>query len=82
MINYDICGYSFIQFCGYLLQILPLMFLFYVPFRQEALRFPKRRILLLLTVFYILVSAGTAVFLGTQVWQNVDGAAKFFSILL
>lgn len=75
MTNYGICGYSFIQFCGYLIQILPLMFLFYVPFRQEALRFPKRRILLLLTIFYILVSAGAAVFLGTQVWQNVDTAA-------
>ena len=39
--DYGICSYTVLQFCGYLLQLLPLLFLFYVPYSQELLRFPK-----------------------------------------
>lgn len=75
MTNDGICYYTTIQFCGYLIQILPLMFLFYVPYRQEALRFSKRKILILLTIFFLIMSAASAVFLTIQVWQEMSTAA-------
>lgn len=71
----DIFWYILIQFSGYLIQILPLMFLFYVPCRQEMLRFSKKRILIALTVFFVISAAAASVFLGTQVWQGVNTAA-------
>ena len=73
--DYGICSYTVLQFCGYLLQLLPLLFLFYVPYSQELLRFPKRRILLCLSVFYVIMSALSAVFLSVQVWQGADVTA-------
>ena len=73
--NGDIFWYILIQFSGYLIQILPLMFLFYVPCRQEMLRFSKKRILIALTVFFVISAAAASVFLGTQVWQGVNTAA-------
>ena len=75
MMDYGICSYTVVQFCGYLLQLLPLLFLFYVPYSQELLRFPKRRILLCLSVFYVIMSALSAVFLSVQVWQGADVTA-------
>lgn len=73
--NSDICCYAVIQFAGYLIQILPLMYLFYVPYKQEFLRFSRGRILLLLTLFYVIMSAGVALFLGFQVRQRAGDAA-------
>lgn len=74
MTNYGICCYTATQFFGYLIQILPLMVLFYVPYSQELLRFSKRRILIFLSVFFVIMSAVSAVFLAAQVWQNVNTA--------
>lgn len=75
MTDYGICSYTVIQFCGYLLQLLPMLFLLYVPCRQELLRFPKSRILLCLSLFFALMSALSAVFLSVQVWQGADVTA-------
>lgn len=75
MTSYRICCYMGLQFLGYLIQILPLLFLFYAPYPKEILRFSKKRILLCLTIFYVAMSAGAAILLGEITWREM-GMAK------
>ncbi|MGI6007530.1 MAG: sensor histidine kinase [Ruminococcus sp.] len=70
-----ICGYILVQFLGYLLQTLPFLFLFYAPFRQESLRFSKKKLLLILFEAYIAAAAGAAVYLGLLYSRGAGEAA-------
>lgn len=74
MTSYHICWYMGLQFLGYLIQILPLMVLFYAPYPRESLRVSKKWILLPLAVFYVATSAGAAVLLGKLAWRETGTA--------
>ena len=56
--------YTVVQFFGYLLQILPMIFLLYAPFGESVLRFSKRRLLIFLNIGYLLLACLSACCLG------------------
>ena len=56
--------YTIVQFFGYLLQILPMIFLLYAPFDESVLRFSKRRLLIFLNIGYLLLACLSACCLG------------------
>lgn len=56
--------YVLIQFAGYLLQMLPPVFLFFAPFGDDAFRIPRKKILLGLCVFLSSASLIASVLLG------------------
>ena len=57
--------YMATEFFGYMIQILPILFLFFLPYRQEHLRADKRKLLAGLTIVTTAVSAGAVGFLGS-----------------
>lgn len=52
-----------LQFAGYLVQIVPLIFLFYAPYEQSDMKISKGRILAVLTGVYLIGSAVAALLL-------------------
>lgn len=64
--------YVIFQFLGYAVQIIPIIFLFYAPYRQNSLRFSKRTLLIVLTAVYIAASAAAALLLGRLYMEDVD----------
>lgn len=56
--------YILVQFAGYMLQMLPPVFLFFAPFQDDVFRFSKRKILTGLCCFLIAASLMGSVFLG------------------
>ena len=57
--------YMATEFFGYMIQILPILFLFFLPYRQEHLRVDKRKLLVGMTIVTTAVSAGAVCFLGS-----------------
>lgn len=64
MIIESICAYVITQSLGYLIQIIPVSFLFYAPYKQSILRFPKKRLLFLLNLAFVLIVSVGTVYLG------------------
>ena len=56
--------YTVVQFFGYLLQILSMIFFLYAPFGESVLRFSKRRLLIFLNIGYLLLACLSACYLG------------------
>ena len=57
--------YMATEFFGYMIQILPILFLFFLPYRQEHLRVDKRKLLVGMTIVTTGVSPGAVCFLGS-----------------
>lgn len=55
-----------------MLQILPILFLFFTPYSQANLRFSKRRLLAVLSMFYILASVAAGVILAGMYQQHMS----------
>lgn len=64
--------YTFLQFLGYLAQMIPMVFLFYASYRQEHLRFSKKWLLPLLNAALVVAAATGAIYLGTLFAQGVS----------
>ncbi len=64
--------YVFVQFTGYMIQLLPPLFLLYAPFRDESFRISKKRILVGMVSFMVIMSFLTTAFLGNlyQTWKE------------
>lgn len=58
------CIYSVIQFTGFLLQILPVVFLIYVPYDNRQLKISKKKITWIMAGIAIVVFAVTSFFMG------------------
>ena len=65
--------YGMIQFFGYVIQIMPLIFLLYIPCEQEKLRFSKKKLIVILNVGCIIVSAGAAAYLSGLLEKGIYG---------
>lgn len=70
----NVCEYIILQFIGYMLQMFPMIFLFYVPFRQECLRFSKTKIYTGLGIAVFAASWAMALYLGSLLEQGMDAA--------
>lgn len=65
--------YGVRQCIGYMLQIIPIVFLLYAPHSQENMRFPKKKMIGLLTTGYLLLSTGAGIFLARLFASDVTG---------
>lgn len=64
-------AYIILQFLGFLLQVLPMLFLVYTPFQPSVLRFPRRRFLALFCAGAVCFYGAEAVYLGTLYYQGI-----------
>lgn len=71
--------YVIFQFLGYTVQIIPIIFLFYAPYGQRSLRFPKKTLLTVLTAGYIAASAAAALLLGRLYMENMNRTSVIWS---
>lgn len=62
--EFDLHAYLLLQFVGYMLQILPIVFLFYAPFREKCFRFSKKKILTVMSVLTCMEAGGMTACLG------------------
>lgn len=67
-----VCTYVLIQFCGYMLQSFPMIFLAYLPLQPDSLRYEKRRFLILLCAAVAAFYAGGSCYLGILRSQGVS----------
>ncbi|MGI6012023.1 MAG: sensor histidine kinase [Ruminococcus sp.] len=73
MKEHSVGAFVIIQILGYMLQIIPILFLFYAPYKQEHLRFPKREMLWILCEVYVIASVAAGIYLG---FLYIQGAGE------
>lgn len=69
--------YIVLQFLGYLMQMIPVLWLLYAPYQQKYLRFSKWRLLFVLSTALSAVAAAGAIYLGSLYGQG--GSTVFLS---
>lgn len=62
--------YIVLQFLGYLMQMIPVLWLLYAPYQQKHLRFSKWRLLFVLSTALSAVAAAGAIYLGSLYGQG------------
>ena len=62
--------YIVLQFLGYLMQMIPVLWLLYAPYQQKYLRFSKWRLLFVLSTALSAVAAAGAIYLGSLYGQG------------
>lgn len=62
--------YIVLQFLGYLMQMIPVLWLLYAPYQQKYLRFSKWRLLFVLSTALSVVAAAGAIYLGSLYGQG------------
>ena len=62
--------YIVLQFLGYLMQMIPVLWLLYAPYQQKHLRFFKWRLLFVLSTALSAVAAAGAIYLGSLYGQG------------
>lgn len=74
--------YTFIEFFGYVLQIMPVLFLFFVPYEQKFLKISRKSLSVFLAVFTFAISLGTSCFLGSQYGKIDDNLLMLLGNLI
>lgn len=78
-----VCAYIIIQFIGYMIQILPMVFLVYMPLQDSYLRYAKKSFLTVLCAAVVIFYAVGACYLGALHNQNVaESDLSFYGNLI